>query len=179
MNIANGGMAKNTYFAAIPGNSSGDFNTKTSCGSCVEITNGGKTIIATIIDECPEDSNPVCKQNPTGELDLSVDAFNALSFPTGNPSGTTWKTVPCPITGNVVVRIKQQGEAYIENSILAITAVSGASKTSYGSWKFNGNIGAGSQITLTDAAGRTLQVTLTSGATDQNQDTGKQFPACQ
>ena len=183
MNIANGGMAKNTYFAAIPGNSSSDFNTRNYCGTCVQITNGGKTIIATIIDECPEDSNPVCKQNASGELDLSVDAFNALGFANGNPSGTSWKAVPCPITTNVVVRIKQSNEAYIEGSILAITGVSGpggnASKTSYGSWHFNSNIGSGSQLTLTDAAGRTLQVTLSSGATDQNQDTGKQFPACQ
>jgi hypothetical protein len=183
MNIANGGMAKNTYFAAIPGNSSSDFNTRNYCGACVQITNGGKTIIATIIDECPEDSNPVCKQNASGELDLSVDAFNALGFANGNPSGTSWKAVPCPITTNVVVRIKQSNEAYIEGSILAITGVSGpggnASKTSYGSWHFNSNIGSGSQLTLTDAAGRTLQVTLSSGATDQNQDTGKQFPACQ
>ncbi|MES1207939.1 MAG: hypothetical protein ABUS79_18550, partial [Pseudomonadota bacterium] len=183
MNIANGGMAKNTYFAAIPGNSSSDFNTKGSCGTCVEISNNGKTIIATIIDECPEDSNPVCKQNASGELDLSVDAFNALGYANGNPSGTSWKAVPCPVTGNVVVRIKQANEAYIENSILAITGVSGpggnASKTSYGSWHFNANIGSGSQLTLTDSAGRMLQVTLPSGGTDQNQDTGKQFPACQ
>ena len=183
MNIANGGMAKNTYFAAIPGNSSSDFNTKNSCGTCVQISNNGKTIIATIIDECPEDSNPVCKQNANGELDLSVDAFNALGFGNGNPSGTSWKAVPCPITGNVVVRIKQANEAYIENSILAITGVSGpggnASKTSYGSWHFNSNIGSGSQLTLTDTAGRMLQVTLPSGGTDQNQDTGKQFPACE
>ena len=183
MNIANSGMAKNTYFAAIPGNSSSDFNTKNNCGTCVQISNSGRTIIATIIDECPEDSNPVCKQNATGELDLSVDAFNALGFGNGNPSGTSWKAVPCPITGNVVVRIKQANEAYIENSILAITGVSGpggnASKTSYGSWHFNSNIGSGSQLTLTDSAGRMLQVSLTGGGTDQNQDTGKQFPTCE
>ena len=118
-----------------------------------------------------------------GRAGPSVDAFNALGFANGNPSGTSWKAVPCPITGNVVVRIKQANEAYIENSILAITAVSGpggnASKTSYGSWHFNANVGSGSQLTLTDSAGRTLQVSLTGGGTDQNQDTGKQFPTCE
>jgi len=182
-NIANMSPAKNTYFAAIPGNSSSDFNTKNYCGTCVQISNNGHTIIATIIDECPANSNPVCQQNMKGELDLSVDAFNALGFGNGNPSGTSWKAVPCPVTGNVVVRIKQSNEAYIENSILAITSVSGpgggASKTSYGSWHFNASLGSGSQLTLTDAANRMIQVTLKSGTTDQNQDTGVQFPQCQ
>jgi hypothetical protein len=181
-NIANMSPAKNTYFAAIPGNSSSDFNTKGSCGACVQISNNGKMIIATIIDECPANSNPICKSNMNGELDLSVDAFNALGYGNGNPSGTSWKVVPCPVSGNVVVRIKQSNEAYIENTILALKSVSGpgggASRTSYGSWHFNSNIGSGSQLTLTDAADRTIQVTLNSGSTDQNQDTGHQFPLC-
>lgn len=185
MNIANTSPAKNTYFAAIPGNSSRDFNTSGSCGTCVQITNAGHTIIATIIDECPADSNPICQRDPKGELDLSVEAFNALGFGNGNPSGTTWKAVPCPVTGNVVVRIKpgNQNEAYIENTILALKSVSGpggnASRQSYGAWHFNANLGSGSQLTLTDAADRMIQVTLNSGSMDQNQDTGKQFPACQ
>ncbi|HLK90356.1 MAG TPA: hypothetical protein VKZ18_10705 [Polyangia bacterium] len=182
MNIANTSPAKNTYFAAIPGD--GSFNTSGNCGACVQITGAnGKTIIATIIDECPESSNPICQQNPNGELDLSVDAFNQLGYSTGNPSGTSWKVVPCPVTGNVVVRIKQANEVYIENVILPLKTVSGpggnASRTSYGSWHFNSNVGSGASLTLTDSAGRMISVTLNSGSVDQNQDTGKQFPTCQ
>ncbi len=185
MNIANTAPAKNTYFAAIPGKSSSDFNTNGSCGSCIQISNGGNMIIATIIDECPENSNPVCAQNPTGELDLSVDAFNALHFGNGNPKGTSWKVVPCPVSGNVAIRIKpgNQNEVFIANTVLALQSVSGpggnASRTSYGSWHFNANLGSGSQLTLTDVANRMIQVTLTSGSMGQNQDGGKQFPACQ
>ena len=181
MNIANSSPAKNTYFAAIPGD--GSFNTSGNCGACVQISNNGKTIIATIIDECPESSNPICQQNASGELDLSVDAFNQLGFANGNPSGTSWKVVPCPVTGNVVVRVKQANELYIENVILAVKSVSGpggnASRTSYGSWHFNSNISGGAQLTLTDAASRTLTVTVSSTSVDQNQDTGKQFPNLQ
>jgi hypothetical protein len=181
LNIANTSPAKNTYFAAIPGD--GSFNTSGSCGACVQISNNGKTVIATIIDECPESSNPICSQNKTGELDLSVDVFNALGFANGNPTGTSWKVVPCPVTGNVVVRVKQVNELYIENVILALKSVSGpggnASRTSYGSWHFNSNITGGAQLMLTDAANRTLAVTVSSTSVDQNQDTGKQFPACQ
>ncbi len=183
MNIANTSPAKNTYFAAIPGTSG--FNTSGNCGACVQISNSGKTIIATIIDECPygsDGSNNVCQQNPTGELDLSVDAFNQLGFANGNPTGTSWKVVPCPVTGNVIVRVKQANELYIENVILAVKSVSGpggnASRTSYGSWHFNSNISSGAQLTLTDAASRTLTVTVSSTSVDQNQDTGKQFPTC-
>ena len=181
LNIANTSPAKNTYFAAIPGD--GSFNTSGNCGACVQITNGGKTIIATIIDECPESSNPICSQNASGELDLSVDAFNQLGFANGNPTGTSWKVVPCPYAGNVIVRVKQANELYIEGVILPIKSVSGpggnASRTSYGSWHFNSNISSGAQLTLTDSAGRTLMVTLSSSSVDQNQDTGKQFPKCQ
>jgi hypothetical protein len=183
-NIASTSPAKNTYFAAIPGNSSQDFNTNGSCGTCVQISAGGKTIIATIIDECPGSSNPICKNNANGELDLSVDAFNALyGGGNGDQKGQSWKAVPCPVTGNVIVRIKQANEVYIENPILAIKSVSGpggsASHTFYGSWHFNSNVGAGSQLMLTDAANRMITVTLTSGTTDQNQDTGVQFPKCE
>jgi hypothetical protein len=53
-----------------------------------------------------------------------------------------------------------------------------ASRTSYGSWHFNSNISSGAQLTLTDAANRTLTVTVSSTTVDQNQDTGKQFPTC-
>jgi hypothetical protein len=181
MNIANTSPAKNTYFAAIPGD--GSFNTSGNCGACVQITNNGKTIIATIIDECPESSNPICSQNASGELDLSVDAFNQLGFATGNPTGTSWKVVPCPYAGNVIVRVKQANELYLEGVILPIKSVSGpggnASRTSYGSWHFNSNISSGAQLTLTDSAGRTLMITVSSTSVDQNQDTGKQFPKCQ
>jgi hypothetical protein len=177
------------YFAAIPGNSSSDFNTSKYCGACAQLSNGGKSVVVTIVDECPENSNQPCKDNPNGHLDLSVAAFNALGFPTGNPKGTTWKFVPCPVTSaspNVIVRIKQgnQNEIFIENEITPIASVtfngSQAVRQSYGAWHWDGvNLGSGSTLTLTDIAGRTIMVTLTSGTQNQNQDTGKQFPPCQ
>jgi expansin len=181
-NIANKSPAKNTYFAAIPGKN--DFDTKDHCGECVLITGqNGKQIIATIIDECPYGSggqNGPCASNPSGHLDLSVDAFNQLGYPTGNPSGTNWKYVPCPVTGNLVARVKPSNpnELFIENTILNITAVEGASRQSYGPWHFNSNLSEGQQIKLTDQANRTVTITLTSTTQGQNQDTGVQFPAC-
>ena len=182
-NIANTSPAKNTYFAAIPGQNG--FDSKSHCGECVQITGqNGKQVIATIIDECPyggDGNNSACANNPNGHLDLSVDVFNQLGYSTGNPSGTNWKFVPCPVTGNIITRVKpgNSNELFIENTILAITGVQGASRTSYGTWHFGSNLSSGQSIQLTDEANRQLTIQLSTTSQGQNSDTGKQFPACQ
>ena len=174
-NIHNGG-----YFAAIPGNTSQDFNTRDRCGACVQIGNA----IITIVDECPNDSNPPCAANPGGHLDLSNAGANAGSV-RGDPAvrgQNQWKFVPCPINGNVVVRLKpgNNNEMFIENMILPIKAVTCAgltgSRTFYGAWHFDSNI-PGAECQVTDLANRTISVT--AGKTQgENVDTGVQFPKC-
>ena len=92
--------------------------------------------------------------------------------------------MPCPVTGNVVVRVKNgnSNELFIENAVTAIQSVSlngqMANRQSYGAWHFNGNIPAGAQLNLTDIAGRMLTVEVKSTTMGQNQDTGVQFPKC-
>ena len=172
------------YFAAIPGVNSGNFDMSGYCGACAQVSNGGKSVVVTIVDECPEDSNQPCKNNPNGHLDLSKPAFDALGFSTGNPTNTTWKFVPCPVTGNIVARIKNgnSNEIFFENGITSIKTVTmngqAANRQSYGAWHFNGNIPAGAEMTLTDIAGRTVTVQIQSTTMGQNQDTGVQFPKC-
>ncbi len=162
-NIASTSPAKDTYFAAIPGTNG--FNTVTDCGACVEITgmNGAK-IVATITDECPTSSNPSCTP---GHLDLSTQAFNALGYSVGNPSNTTWKFVPCPVTGSIQVSFNGPNEIYIQNSVYPIKSVSGASTTSYGAWHFGGSAG-GQTVTLTNSIGQTLTVTIPGGGGSTN-----------
>ncbi len=161
-----------TYFAAIPGKNG--FDTVSACGECVKITNNSKSIVATVIDECPTDNgqNPACTP---GHLDLSKSAFDALGYSTGNPSGTTWQFVPCAITGNVQLSYNGPNEVYVQNMIVPIQSVKmgGASgnHTSYGSWQF-GSAVQGQTLTITDVAGRTITVTANGS------DTGKQFPGC-
>jgi hypothetical protein len=170
------------YFVAIPGKNSNDFSNSKYCGGCVQLTNGGNSVIATVIDECPQDSNPKCIN---AHLDVSKTAFDKLGYTAGDPTGTTWKFVPCPVTGNVKVRVKNgnPNEIYIENAILALQSVtmngSQANRQSYGAWHFGGNISAGATLTLTDVASRTITVTVANTNQGQNQDTGKQFPTCQ
>jgi hypothetical protein len=175
-NIVNG-----SNFAAIPGNTSSDFNTSNRCGACVQI---GSAII-TIVDECPNDSNPPCQKNPSGHLDLSQSGASAAGVQ-GDPNKTgqaAWKYVPCPINGNVIVRLKSgnNNEFYIENEILPIASVTCSgqtgSRTSYGAWHFSPNVN-GQSCDAKDIAGRSI--TFTVGNTqDQDVDTKVQFPKCQ
>ncbi len=171
------------YFAAVPG--SGNFSTVDHCGACAQITNGSKSVIVTVVDECPVSSNPVCANNPNGHLDLSRPAFNALGFSVGNPTGTTWKYVACPVSGGVVVRVKEgnANQVYIENVVLPIAKVteSGTSAThlSYGAWQLPSNAAVGQTLTLTDASGRVTNVQIASTSFSSNVSTGTQEPLCQ
>ena len=180
--ITNIAVAAN--YAAIPGASPSNFDTSSRCGACVQI---GSAVI-TIVDECPYDAasnNAPCAANPKGHLDLSTSGAGAAGVK-GDPSlknQTAWKFVPCPINGNVVVRLKSgnSNEMYIENMILPIQSVTCGGQTgsrqSYGAWHFNSNI-PGASCDVTDIAGRTINVTAGSSQ-GQNVDTGKQFPKCQ
>ena len=178
-------IANPQYFVAIPGNSSSDFNTNGMCGACVELTGqNGTKIVATVTDECPEDINQPCKNNHSGHLDISYPAFSKLGFSVGNPSGTTWKYVKCPVTGNVVIRIKPGNatQLYVENTILPIKDIlisgSGSTHLTYGAWDL-GTRAAGSTITIKDYSDRTITYKVPASlAADQNQDIGLQFPAC-
>jgi len=172
-----------SYFAAIPGASGSNFETVNHCGACAQITNGGKSIIATIVDECPLDSNPACAS--TGHLDLSRGAFNALGYSVGNPSNTTWKYVPCPVSGGVVVRGKpgNANQVYIENVVLPIQSVSvngqAAQHLSYGAWALPVNATVGLTLTLTDSSGRVTNVKIADTNPSDNTSSGTQEPLCQ
>jgi expansin (peptidoglycan-binding protein) len=193
-NIPSMSPANAMYFAAIPGQ--GGFDSKGNCGACVQITGqNGKSVIATIADECPYGSdggNTICGANAGGHLDLSTAAFDAIGPFTnssgaqiGNPSNTTWKFVPCPVSGNLIVRIKtgNDNEIFIENGITAMKTVArggeNATRQAYGAWHFGTKLNQGDTLTLTDLAGRTITVQISSTSMNQNQDTGKQFPKCQ
>lgn len=186
-NIANMSPASNKYFAAIPGQNG--FDSRFNCGACVQITGqNGKSVIATIVDECPynnDGGNTVCGANANGHLDLSTAVFDQLGYSVGNPSGTNWKFVPCPVTGNIVLQVKNgnNNEFFLQNSILAIKSVSRggdmATMQKYGAWHFAGALNSGDMLTLTDAANRTTTIKVPGTAMGMNQDTGSQFPACQ
>ncbi|MGO9835313.1 MAG: hypothetical protein ACLP1X_13960 [Polyangiaceae bacterium] len=182
-NIANTSPASDTYFAAIPGISG--FSTVNDCGACIEITNGGTSIVATVIDECPTDNgeNSACalsngQPNPA-HLDLSYGAWQALNYSSGDPTGTTWKFVSCPVTGNITTRLKSGNadQVYIENTTLPIVSLTyngqAGTHLSYGAWQLPGGANAaGATVTLTDVEGHMVTVTIPGGGGS----TSQQFP---
>src|SRR5580658_2283759 len=166
-NVASTSLAKATYFAAIPGKSSSQFDTVADCGSCVEITGmNGNKIVATIVDECPTDSNPLCT---AGHLDLSTQAFDALGYSVGDPSGTTWRFVPCPVTGNIVAVQNAANQYYLQNSVYPITTVNGRGPSNYGYF----NVSPGDVSIASSAVGQTIEANIPGGGGD----TGGQFPS--
>lgn len=177
-------IANEAYFAAIPSESPENFDTARYCGACAEVENGDNRVIVTIIDACPTDNaNAPCAMNRAGHLDLSVPAFDALGFATGNPTNTSWRFVPCPIEGNLVVRIKpgNPNQVYIENIRLPIQTVDMngqmATRLSYGAWQLPGDA-AGQMLRLTDVAGRVVTIPVSGASAGENQMTSAQFPAC-
>jgi hypothetical protein len=100
------------YFAAFP---VGTFGQGKYCGMCVDVTYGGKSITATIVDECATCSS-------SGHIDLSLAAAVALGLgqngATADPtSGVTWKAVDCPATGDIVGVYNNgyAGQIYFQN----------------------------------------------------------------
>ena len=174
-------IAVGANFAAIPDGSS-DFANGNRCGACVRI---GSAII-TIVNECPtaNGQNAPCAANPSGHLDLSQAAASAGGVQ-GDPSlknQAAWKYIPCPVTGNVIVRLKNgnNNEFHVENEIVPIASVTcsgqSGSRTSYGSWHFGSDVN-GQSCTATDIAGRSISFTV-GNTQGQDVDTGKQFPKC-
>jgi expansin (peptidoglycan-binding protein) len=117
-------------------------------------------------------------------MDLSNAAAGAGNVK-GDPNvrgQTQWKYVPCPVTGNVIVRLKNgnNNEIFIENEILPIASVTcagqTATRTSYGAWHFSANV-PGATCELTDIAGRKIGITVGS-TMGQDVDTKVQFPKC-
>ncbi len=176
-------IATAANFAAIPGMSSSNFNTSSRCGACVKINNA----IITIVDECPYDGgqNKPCANNPSGHLYLSQPGASAAGVQ-GNPdlkNQAKWQFVPCPVNGNVIIRLKQgnNNEFFIENEILPIQSVTcegqNGSRTSYGAWHFDQNVN-GKPCTVTDVSNRSIDITV-GNTQNENVDTGVQFPKCQ
>jgi|HubBroStandDraft_6_1064221.scaffolds.fasta_scaffold04320_9 hypothetical protein len=163
------------YFAAFP---VGSFGQGTYCGMCVDVSYQGKTITATIVDECATCTG----NNAAGHIDLGLSAAVALGVgqggSSGDPmSGVTWESVACPVSGNVVaVYNGSSSQIYFENVAFPVASASagGATATQQdGFWNF-GTLVGGKSVTLTDTLGHTITGTI---PTSSGGSIGAQFPA--
>jgi expansin (peptidoglycan-binding protein) len=166
------------YFAAFP---VGTFGQGKYCGMCVDVTWMGKTITATIVDECA-----TC--TTAGHIDLSLSAAVALGLGQGTTTGdaktgVTWKAVDCPITGNIVAVFNgtntNSQQIYFQNVVFPVAAATAGTHVAtqaFGYWDFGAAV-AGQTVTLTDTVGHVVMGTIpsTSGGS-----VGVQFPeTCQ
>jgi hypothetical protein len=161
------------YFAAFP---VGTFGQGKYCGMCVNVTYGGKTITATIVDECA-----TCTSG--AHIDLNLSAAAALGVgqggATGDPmNGVTWDAVACPVSGNIVAVFNNgsSGQVYFQNvafPVASATAGGATGNQQSGFWNFGGLV-AGKSVTLTDTLGHTVTGTI---PTSSGGSIGAQFPA--
>jgi expansin (peptidoglycan-binding protein) len=170
-------IANPQYFVALTG-PGGNFANGRYCGMCVEVTYGGRTIIATVVDACA-----TCTSN--AHVDLSLSASVALGLGQGSAtghatSGVTWRTVNCPVTGNIVAVANNgyTGQFYFQNVAFPVASATAGGRTAsqqYGYWDFGAAVG-GQSVTLRDTVGHTVTGTLPSSSGS----IGTQFPlTCQ
>jgi expansin len=89
-----------------------DWNESGVCGACVEITSGGKKLVVTITDECPDvEPNKQWCFKGSHHIDLNKGAKDVLDPGTTNPS-VTWKYVNCTPTGNIKYYFDQGTKQY-------------------------------------------------------------------
>jgi hypothetical protein len=156
-------VANPAYFAAFP---VGTFAQGQYCGMCLNLSYGGKSIVATVVDECA-----TCPTS--GHIDLNATAALALGVGSGGAtgdatSGVTWTSVSCPVTGDIVAVLNggSSSQIYFQNVVFPVAsakASGGASATqSTGFWNFGSNV-AGQTITLTDTLGHTTSGVVPGG----------------
>lgn len=173
------------YFGAM---NTEDYNKGAACGACVEATYSGRTIVLTIVDECPLTGpvpNPKCVK---GHIDLSRKAIRALE-PNGNledlNNGVSWKYVKCPASGNVKARLHPNQNAdwqpvVIENGLFPIKSVTlnGVAAKRVGNPEGGNAWEAPEQkapyvARVTDVNDNAITINVAGG--NELQDTGKQF----
>jgi hypothetical protein len=166
------------YLAAFRG-PGGSFGAGKYCGMCVEVSYGGNTIIATIVEACA-----TC--NSDAHIDLAAPGGVALGLGQGSAprdvtSGVSWRAVDCPVTGNIVA-VSNNGNTtqfYFQNLAFPVASATAAGHTAvqqYAYWDFGTTVG-GQQVTLRDAVGHTVTGTLPSSGSGS---IGAQFPlTCQ
>jgi expansin len=89
-----------------------DWNESAVCGACVEITAGGKKLVVTITDECPDvEPNKQWCFKGSHHIDLNKGAKDVLDPGANNPT-VTWKYVNCTPTGNIKYYFDQGTKQY-------------------------------------------------------------------
>jgi expansin (peptidoglycan-binding protein) len=74
------------------------------CGQCLEVWGPLGRVVVRVVDQCPE-----C---PSGHLDLSAEAFAAIADPLLGVVPIAFRSIECPVAGNLAVRQKEGSNAW-------------------------------------------------------------------
>lgn len=80
------------------------FDNSTACGMCVEVTGPKGTIVVRIVDVCPECSS--------GDLDMSLHAFDLIAEHSAGRVPISWVPVACDTSGPLAIRFKEGSSQY-------------------------------------------------------------------
>jgi hypothetical protein len=86
-----------------------------ACGECWEIDTINDTRVVMITDLCPIQGNPLCAGGHF-HVDLATEAAAALGGG-ANDEGSA-RRVPCPVSGNVHVRISDRNPSYMRFALM-------------------------------------------------------------
>jgi len=185
-NLGNGdgdavnGIQAPTMFAAM---NTQQYAGSASCGACVQMNYQGRSVMATIVDECPIATNPTCT---SGHLDLSRAAWNALTNNAGGTeiSGVNWQVVPCQTTSNVTFELKEPTNQYWNQFLVRghrypiakaeVQLANGtwvqASRTQYNYFEPPDGVMGTYRVRVTDTNGGVIEDQLKLAAGDQGGD---------
>ena len=80
------------------------FDNSSACGMCVEVTGPKGTIVLRIVDVCPECGS--------GDLDMSVHAFDLIAEHSAGRVPISWVPVACDTSGPLAIRFKEGSSQY-------------------------------------------------------------------
>lgn len=76
-----------------------DWSDALHCGRCLRVWGPEGSIVVKVVDQCPE-----C---PSGHLDLSPAAFDAIADPLVGQVPIAFRSVPCEVAGNLSIKQKE------------------------------------------------------------------------
>jgi expansin len=168
-----------------------EYGGSAACGACLEVTrDNGAKVVVTVSDSCPG-----CQ---AGHIDLSRAAFMEIGTEQEGYLGTTnggavglisWKYVPCPVEGNVLIALKEPGydswnEFMVENTRMPVTKLevnwSGewieGTRQTYNYFNVGATLSFPLRVRVTDVAGNQVDGMILGVGPEEELD--GQFPAC-
>ena len=182
--------AGNCSFPATPGDlmvgamNQTDYQGSAACGSCAQIDGPDGSVTVRIVDRCPE-----CKP---GDIDLSPEAFAKLAPLEKGRIGISWRTVACPVAGNLVYHFKDGSNPWwtavqVRNHRYPIAsfevkkdgAYTKIQRLDYNYFVDDKGMGPGPyEFRVTDVLGNVIEDSGIPSLDDQDASGAGQFPGC-